>query len=492
MAIVPDYFPEPFFPTFYQSFSSNVRQVRMRINSKTMRYSVLLAALFAGAWSASLAVAEEESSVTAARSLATDHYAIAPSEAPTTLASVLDNTAFQPVSVSGTSQPAQDPAADCAGPCAGNCCPDCGCCRCCKCGPPGDFWIRDEYLGWWASPGQTPVLVATSPDGTLPATVPLYGGDSYNGGYRSGNWVQGGMWFDCCHTHGITGDYFFVGQQNSPFFASSNGDPILTRPFIDARNGQPAEELIAFPGVITGGVGIQNFNSLQGAGISGICNLCCCDDCCCSKCWCQKDCRRLDFTYGFRFYNFEDNLYINEDLTAISPVVGVPIGTRIQLQDSFTTRSNFYGGEIGLIYQRWSGRWMREGTVKVALGAVNSVIRINGATTVSFPGQPTVTTEGGLLALSSNIGRYEENSFTAIPQFSYRLGYRITEQWTLLAGYTLIYFGEVARAGDQIDVVVNPNLIPPPVDGGPNRPAFHFNPSDLVLQGITLGAQFNF
>jgi hypothetical protein len=337
-----------------------------------------------------------------------------------------------------------------------------------------------------------PVLVATSPDGTLPATVPLYGGDSYNGGYRSGNWVQGGMWFDCCHTHGIMADYFFVGQQNSPFFAASNGDPVLTRPFIDANTGEPAEQLVAFPGVVTGNIGVQNYNSVQGAGVSGICNLCCCEGCCDSCCWRMKDCRRLDFVYGFRFYNFEDNLYINEDLTAISPITGVPIGTRIQVQDSFTTRSNFYGGELGLIYQRWRGRWMHEGTVKVALGGVNSVVRINGSTTVSFPGQPTVTNEGGLLALSSNIGRYEENTFTAIPQFSFRLGYRLTEQWTLLAGYTLIYFGEVARAGEQIDVVVNPNLLPPPVDGGPARPAYHFNPSDFVLQGITLGAQFNF
>jgi hypothetical protein len=96
------------------------------------------------------------------------------------------------------------------------------------------------------------------------------------------------------------------------------------------------------------------------------------------------------------------------------------------------------------------------------------------------------------LALSSNIGRHEHNSFTAIPQFSYRLGYRVTERLTLLAGYTLIYFGEVARAADQIDLVVNPNLIPPPIGGGPDRPAFNFNPSSLVLQGITLGAEYSF
>ena len=30
-----------------------------------------------------------------------------------------------------------------------------------------------------------------------------------------------------------------------------------------------------------------------------------------------------------------------------------------------------------------------------------------------------------------------------------------------LAGYSLIYFGNVVRAGDQIDLDVNPNLLPP-------------------------------
>src|SRR5882724_5278153 len=77
----------------------------------------------------------------------------------------------------------------------------CGeCFACCKCGPPGDYWLRDEYVGWWAHGGLLPTLVATSPTGTLPATVPLYGNGTYNNDYRSGNWTQGGMWFDCCHT----------------------------------------------------------------------------------------------------------------------------------------------------------------------------------------------------------------------------------------------------------------------------------------------------
>ncbi|HEY2882612.1 MAG TPA: hypothetical protein VGJ15_09270, partial [Pirellulales bacterium] len=27
----------------------------------------------------------------------------------------------------------------------------CPCGDCCYCGPPGTFWVRDEYVGWWAN-----------------------------------------------------------------------------------------------------------------------------------------------------------------------------------------------------------------------------------------------------------------------------------------------------------------------------------------------------
>ncbi len=57
----------------------------------------------------------------------------------------------------------------------------------------------------------------------------LYGDADYNGGYRPGTWTDMGMWLDCCKTVAIEGDYFWAGDLNSPFFASSNGDPILGR-----------------------------------------------------------------------------------------------------------------------------------------------------------------------------------------------------------------------------------------------------------------------
>lgn len=379
-------------------------------------------------------------------------------------------------------------------------CDDCGCdsfCRCCPCGPPGNFWIRSEYLGFWAKGGSTPVLAATSPNGTLPATVPLYGGQTYNDGYRSGNWTQGGMWFDCCRQWGVQGDYFFLGRDSSPFSASSDTNAVITRPFIDANTGAPAEELVSYPGVVIGRLDIENYNSYAGAGGALRHNLCCWNDCCqqaCDDCCGPRfdNCCRLDFLAGFRYYKFSDNLNIRENLTYIDPLGPSPVGTQYAVQDTFRTLNNFYGAELGLIGTRYRGRFMTEGQVRVALGTTQQVTYINGSTVISFPGQPTAVNEGGILALQSNIGRYTHNNFTAIPMFSGRVGYRVTERFTVMAGYTLIYWNNVARAGDQIDTTVNPNLIPPVTGGGPNRPEYNLHLSDTWLQGITLGGELYF
>jgi hypothetical protein len=390
-------------------------------------------------------------------------------------------------------------------------CTNCGeattdCC-CGACGPPGRFWFRDEYVGGWIQGGRVPTLLATSPNGTLPATTPLYGNATYNGGFRSGNWVQGGMWSDCCRTCGVQGDFLFLGRQSSPFFASSDGDPVITRPFTDANTGDPTEQLIAFPNTVVGCVSVTNYNSFAAAGGALRHNLCCWIDCCdkgcdkdcdkdggtgCGGCWCEQNCSRLDFVGGFRYYRFNDNLGVREQLTSIDQQSGIPVGTQFNVSDSFRTQNNFYGGEFGLISTRYRGCWMFEGAARVALGATQQIVAIDGSTVVSFPGQPTAINQGGILALSSNIGRYTHNNFTAIPQLSGRIGYRLTERLTFLVGYTAIYWGRVARAGDQIDTAVNPNLIPPPISGGPNRPSFTLHNSDLWLQGITLGAEIYF
>jgi hypothetical protein len=359
--------------------------------------------------------------------------------------------------------------------------------------------LRDEYVGWFARGGYVPTLVSTSPDGSLPATTPAYGNGTYNGGFRSGNWTQAGMWFDCCKNWGLQGDFFFVGALSSPFFAQSNGDPVLGRPFIDATNGTPTQQLIAFPGTVVGSIGVDNHNSLAGGGLSLRHNLCCWTGCCnsaadecASDYFCNVDCCRLDVVAGYRGYRFSDSIGVREHLTSIDQTSGTAVGTTFDVNDNFHTQNNFNGGELGLIVDRYKGRWMYEGSARVAVGNMQQIVTINGSTVVSYPGQPTAVNQGGILALPSNIGSYTNNSLRVLPQLSGRIGFRLTPRLTFLVGYTVIFFGQVARAGDQIDTTVNPNLIPPPIPGGPNRPAFALRDSDLWLQGITIGGQYSF
>ncbi len=376
------------------------------------------------------------------------------------------------------------------GPCGSGSGSNCGCC--CVCGPPGRFWIRDEYLGFWGKSDHLPALVNTGVIPGAPSTITLFGDQNVNGGYRSGNWIQAGAWLDSCKSIGIQGDYLALGRASTGFYDSSSGNPVLTRPFTNAITGAPGAELISYPGLLSGNVSVSDYNSFNAAGLAGVRELICSQ--CCSPCDnpCFQNCFRLDGIAGFRYYQYNDNLNITENLTTTSAGSGVPTGTNLRISDTFRTVNNFYGLELGLRAQRWHNRWLFEGSSLVALGDNSRLVYINGTTNVTYPGLPTVHNSGGLLALGSNMGTYRSQNFMAIPQFSGRVGYRVTQRLTLLAGYTFIFWGGVANAANQIDTTVNPNLLPPATAGGPARPAYHLAESNFWVQGFTLGGQFNF
>jgi hypothetical protein len=56
----------------------------------------------------------------------------------------------------------------------------------------------------------------------------------------------------------------------------------------------------------------------------------------------------------------------------------------------------------------------------------------------------------------------------------------------------VLYWTGVQRAGGLIDTTVNPNLIPPPVGGGPQRPQAQFDTSSLLAQGFSVGIKYDF
>ena len=89
---------------------------------------------------------------------------------------------------------------------------------------------------------------------------------------------------------------------------------------------------------------------------------------------------------GFRYLQLNDSLGVTETLLA-------PGGAGIIVNDSFGTRNNFYGGQLGLRGQYQCGGFFVNGTAKLALGTVYQTVNINGASVVtSSAGYPLDTT----------------------------------------------------------------------------------------------------
>ena len=75
-----------------------------------------------------------------------------------------------------------------------------------------------------------------------------------------------------------------------------------------------------------------------------------------------------------------------------------------------------------------------------------------------------------------------------------QVGYQVTSHLRAYAGYTFLYWDQVVRAGQQVDLTVNPNLLPPvtaPVSG-PLRPAPRLENSSFWAQGIDFGLELRF
>jgi len=369
------------------------------------------------------------------------------------------------------------------------------------CGYPGRFWINAEYLMWWMKGSPLPTLVTTGPSTSptpgaigAPGTGVLFGGGNVGQGLFSGGRFTAGFWLNDSQTLGIEAGYFFLGSRSDDFAASSSGAPgsiVLARPFFDVSTGLPNSELIAFPGLAAGSVQVHSTSGLQGAAANMICNLCCscsaCGDCCQSA-----PGYRVDFLGGFRFLDLGDELNISENIqvSRSSPVLA---GENIRAFDQFNTRNLFYGGEIGIRAEVWQGRWFADITGGVALGATHQTTDINGFTILTPP-VAGLGGRGDLLAQSSNIGHYSRDVFSVLPEFEFNVGYQVTNNLRLYLGYTFLYWTNVTRPGDAIDLQVNStrtpaSLLPP---SGPAAPLFTFRNSDFWVQGINFGMQVRY
>jgi hypothetical protein len=244
-------------------------------------------------------------------------------------------------------------------------------------------------------------------------------------------------------------------------------------------------QLTSFPGVATGNLGINEESHLWGAEINGRCRLCSgCD-------------YRLDLFGGFRYLDLEEWLALAENgLNAVNAPPPFP-GDRFLVQDFFLTRNQFYGGQLGLIAEYDRGPFSVEARGQVALGDTHQNILIDGDQVFTDPNGTTHVFRGGLLALSSNIGRFTRDRFSVVPELNLNVGYQLTDHIRAFVGYDFLYWNNVVRPGGQIDRNIDITLIPNfPVPGavptGQNRPSAPQSGSDFWAQGMTVGLEIRY
>lgn len=366
---------------------------------------------------------------------------------------------------------------------------------------PSHGWVHAEYLNWYQDGMSVPSLVTTSNPSTtaranagvlgLPTTSTLFGGpgndilDDSRDGFR----IRFGWWLASLPMWGVEGEYVGLGDETESFFRQSNGTPIIARPFFNALTGREDSELVAFPSVVGGSMAVDATSRFDGAAVRFRRQLCCSTGCGFSALCCETvpTSSRLDGTIGYRFWELKESLQMQERLT--SQVANDP-GSFV-ITDRFDTRNLFNGAELGVLWQGRRGWWSLDMLMRLGIGNVNQTVTISGSTATTVNGTTTNHT-GGLLAQRTNIGTFEQNRFTMVPELGATLGYQMTRRLRATAGYSLIYMGNVVRPGDQVDLDVNPNLLPPEnvPFSGPLRPQFNFVETDYWVQGLSFGGEF--
>ena len=183
---------------------------------------------------------------------------------------------------------------------------------------------------------------------------------------------------------------------------------------------------------------------------------------------------------GYQFGRLDENLVI--DTTSTNTAIGT-----LNVRDSFVTQNEFHGGHFGLEGEyRW-GCWGLELLARFGFGNMQQKAILSGATSNSSQNS------GLLVQEETNAGTHQRDEFSYMQDSGAKLVYYPTERLKLSLCYSLIFFSDVLRPGDQIDTSVDSRLFPPTTPpAGVVDPAFTFNSNHYYAHGLNFGVECRF
>lgn len=361
------------------------------------------------------------------------------------------------------------------------------------CGAPpigsGPWWSQWELLLYFAERDSLPSLVTTSDPGTpdtdlgimgLPTTQTMYGGKP-GSGFGVGGRLTVGRWLNDFRGVGVQGEFFMV-DGDSYRFSAGNGDAIITRPFHDVVEDAYDAEIVNMPGLVNGYVNVNGSSRIYSAAPALRLNLNCFYNTLNTS---QQ--ARLDVIGGYRFFQLRDSLEIYEQF---EPDNGqFANGTFYEFSDNYRTSNNFHGGEIGLNWTRQFNRYYVDLLGSVAIGAVSQRVSGQGYSHAYVPDAIDETMAGGFY--TSDPFAVEDQDFAVLPQGRIKLGYCVSRNFRLFAGYDFLYLSSVVRPGAHIDRRIDPNALLTDAPD-PNLSKRELPEEGFWLHGTTVGMLLKF
>jgi hypothetical protein len=379
-------------------------------------------------------------------------------------------------------------------------------------------WARVEYLLWWEKDGPVPgplvttglVSDRTGVVGTAGVSV-LFGEDELDYRAHTGGLFALGLWFDDNATVGCEITGLLVETHTIHFEINSDlaGNPVIARPFFNVLTGVEDAQVITAPNAFFGGVdvvqdalfgGIDVFSDSRfwGGEANLLANL-------------GRDGRgSVELIGGFRYFGLDESLRISQSTTAVYAALPDPLPAQfpgflggpvppiniLSIEDRVDTRNEFYGGQIGLRGTLRSGRLSTEATGKLGLGATCQEVKLRGETELTGPAGRVGFVPEGLYTVGANSGKDSRTRISVISEVGLRCGFELTDGLTLHVGGMLLYWGNIARPGDQLNRNLNPQLVPSNLAfgtvTGPAEPARRFESTSYWAGGLNLGVTLRY
>jgi len=308
-----------------------------------------------------------------------------------------------------------------------------------------EVWLQAETLLWFPQARTNYPLAVTTDPGTEPLlTTPgaTRHGESFGNDLTPGFRGDIGRYF-ADGAFGIGGRFWILSEDGGSFALADNGtNQSIGRPFNNI-GGPPVDSgIIAFqpggPNGFQGSIAAQESLDILAAEAYGRFNFA------------KSSAVHMDLIGGYSFFSIDNELAIQSQTSRLPGTGGM-----INFTDRFNTNNDFHGGQIGAETILRRGRWVARSLTKVHLGNMHQQVNyagtgVNSASNIS----PLLPFGDGFLAGGVDPREVNRDVFTFAPEFNFKLGYRFRDHVTFSAGYTFLYWNNVAMAGNQID----PNL----------------------------------